>query len=200
VTDSLAPDAVTPLLRGRFGHVYRYAGQAASTQRLLEPDDVEGTVAVAEEQTKGRGRLGRRWHAPPRTAVLLSVLLEPTVPAARLPELSLLAGGAVAQAIAEVTGIEPAIKFPNDVLIGGRKVAGILAEASDGRVVLGIGVNANQTEEELPTETQLPPTSLRVELGEPVDRSRLLAAILAQLERAYDAWNEGAVTETSASG
>jgi BirA family transcriptional regulator, biotin operon repressor / biotin---[acetyl-CoA-carboxylase] ligase len=200
VADSLAPDAVVPLLRGRFGHVYRYAELAASTQRLLEEDDADGTVAVAEEQSEGRGRLGRSWQAPPRTSVLLSVLLRPSVETARLPELSLIAGGAVAEAIAEVTGIEPSIKFPNDVLIGGRKVAGILAEASNGRVVLGIGVNANQTEEELPTETQLPPTSLRVELGEPIDRSRLLVAILAQLERAYDAWNDGAARETSASG
>jgi BirA family biotin operon repressor/biotin-[acetyl-CoA-carboxylase] ligase len=200
VADSLTPDVVTPLLRGRFGRVYRYADLSASTQRLLEEDDAEGTVAVAEEQSEGRGRLGRSWHAPPRTSVLLSVVLRPSVEAPRLPELSLIAGAAVAEAIAEVTGIEPAIKFPNDVLIGGRKVAGILAEASDGRVVLGVGVNANQTEAELPTETRLPPTSLRVELGEPIDRVRLLVAILAQLERAYDAWNGAAATETSASG
>jgi BirA family biotin operon repressor/biotin-[acetyl-CoA-carboxylase] ligase len=119
----------------------------------------------------------------------MSVLLTPTVESERLPELSLLAGGAVAEAIAEVTGLEPTIKFPNDVLLGGRKVAGILAEASDGRVVLGVGVNANQTEDELPEETQHPPTSLRVELGTPVYRPHLLAAILLQLERAYDAWN-----------
>jgi BirA family biotin operon repressor/biotin-[acetyl-CoA-carboxylase] ligase len=200
VADSLTPDVVAPLLRGRFGRVYRYAELSASTQRLLEENDAEGTVAVAEEQSEGRGRLGRSWHAPPRTSVLLSVLLRPRVEAPRLPELSLIAGAAVAEAIAEVTGIEPAIKFPNDVLIGGRKVAGILAEASDGRVVLGVGVNANQTEAELPTETQLPPTSLRVELGRPIDRVALLVAILAQLERAYDAWNGAAATETSASG
>jgi BirA family biotin operon repressor/biotin-[acetyl-CoA-carboxylase] ligase len=107
---------------------------------------------------------------------------------AKLPELSLVAGGAVAEAILEVTGIEPAIKFPNDVLIGGRKVAGILAESSEGRVVLGIGVNANQTLGQLPTDVQTQPTSLRLELGEPVSRVLLLAAILLQLERAYDVW------------
>jgi BirA family transcriptional regulator, biotin operon repressor / biotin---[acetyl-CoA-carboxylase] ligase len=192
VADSLAPDIVAPLLRGRFGCVYRYAELSPSTQRLLEEDDAEGTIAVAEEQSEGRGRLGRPWHAPPRTSVLVSVLLRPNVDPARLPELSLIAGGAVAEAIAEVTGVQPAIKFPNDVLIGGRKVAGILAEASDGRVVLGIGVNANQTEQQLPAETQMPPTSLRLETGEAVDRAQLLAAILAQLERAYDAWIRGA--------
>ena len=194
--DSLAPRAVQPLLAGRFGHVYRYEELCTSTQRLLHDDDPEGAVAVAEEQTEGRGRLGRTWHAPARTSVLVSVLLRPEIEPSRLPELSLVAGGAVAEAIADVTGIDPAIKFPNDVLVGGRKVAGILAESSEGRVVLGVGVNANQTADELPGDVQTQPTSLRVELGEPVDRAALLAAILLRLERAYDRW----VTGTSASG
>src|SRR6266571_3131544 len=145
---------------------------------MLGIDETEGAVAVAEEQTAGRGRLGRSWQAPARTSVLVSVLLLPDVEPSRLPEVSLVAGRAVAEAILEVTGVEPTIKFPNDVLIGGRKVAGILAESSEGRVVLGIGVNANQTREQLPAEAQTEPTSLR-------------------LERAYDAW---VATGTSASG
>jgi BirA family transcriptional regulator, biotin operon repressor / biotin---[acetyl-CoA-carboxylase] ligase len=196
VADSLAPDVVSPLLRGRFGLIYRYAETTASTQRMLEGETAEGAIAVAEEQTEGRGRLGRHWEAPTGSSVLVSILLLPAIEASRLPELSLVAGGAVAQAITEVTGIEPAIKFPNDILIGGRKVAGILAESSEGRVVLGIGVNVNQTEDELPEETVTVPTSLRIESSAQVDRGRLLAAILLQLERAYDAW----VTGTSASG
>jgi BirA family transcriptional regulator, biotin operon repressor / biotin---[acetyl-CoA-carboxylase] ligase len=196
VADSLAPDAVRPLLRGRFGQVYRYEELCASTQRLLREDDEEGAVAVAEEQSEGRGRLGRSWHAPAGTSVLVSVLLRPPIEPPRLPELSLVAGGAVAEAIADVTGIEPVIKFPNDVLVGGKKVAGILAESSDGRVVLGIGVNANQMAEQLPADVETEPTSLRIELGEPVDRAELLAAILSRLELAYDMW----VTGTSASG
>ena len=196
MADSLAPDAVRPLLRGRFGKVYRYAEVTPSTQRMLAEDSAEGAVAVAEEQTEGRGRLGRRWEAAAGSSILVSVLLVPSVEPPRLPELSLVAGGAVAQAIAEVTGIEPAIKFPNDLLIGMRKVAGILAESSEGRVVLGIGVNVNQTAQELPADTLTPPTSLRVVLGEPVERARLLAAILLHLERDYDAWTTG----TAASG
>ena len=196
MADSLAPDAVRPLLRGRFGKVYRYAEVTPSTQRMLGEDSVEGAVAVTEEQTDGRGRLGRRWEAAAGSSILVSVLLVPAVEPPRLPELSLVAGGAVAQAIAEITGIEPAIKFPNDLLIGMRKVAGILAESTEGRVVLGIGVNVNQTAQELPADTLTPPTSLRVVLGEPVDRARLLAAILLHLERDYDAWTTG----TAASG
>ena len=185
---------VRPLLSGRFGRVYRYAEVCASTQRLLEDGDPEGAVAVAEEQTEGRGRLGRTWQAARGTSVLMSVLLRPEVDPSRLPELSLIAGGAVAEAIAETTGLDPAIKFPNDVLLGGRKVAGILAESSDGRVVLGVGVNANQTTEELPADAQTEPTSLRIELGAPVDRAPLLAAVLRRLEAAYDRWVSGNAT------
>lgn len=188
MTDSLAPERVLPLLRGRFGSVYRYAESTTSTQRMLGPGDLEGTVAVADEQTEGRGRLGRSWHAPAGTALLFSTLLIPAVDPSRLPELSLVAGAAVAEAIADVSELEPEIKFPNDVLIGGRKVAGILAESSEGRVVLGIGVNANQAESQLPGDAQTDPTSLRLELGEPVDRATLLVAILAHLELAYDGW------------
>jgi BirA family transcriptional regulator, biotin operon repressor / biotin---[acetyl-CoA-carboxylase] ligase len=191
VADSLAPDAVQPLLEGRFGKIYRYVESCPSTQRLLVYSDPEGAIAVAEEQSEGRGRLGRSWHAPARTSVLMSVLLRPAVDPAGLPELSLVAGGAVAEAIADVTGIEPAIKFPNDVLVGGRKVAGILAESSEGRVVLGIGVNVNQTGAELPANTETEPTSLRIETGASVDRAQLLAAILRRLEYAYDAWVRG---------
>jgi BirA family transcriptional regulator, biotin operon repressor / biotin---[acetyl-CoA-carboxylase] ligase len=191
VSDSLAPDVLKPLLTGRFGQIYRYAESTDSTQRMLAEDAAEGAIAVAEMQTEGRGRLGRAWEAPAGTSVLVSVLLLPAVEPSRLPELSLVAGGAVAQAIAEVTGLEPVIKFPNDILVRSRKVAGILAESSEGRVVLGIGVNVNQTLEQLPTDAQTEPTSLRLELGGPVSRARLLAAILLQLERAYDAWVTG---------
>jgi BirA family biotin operon repressor/biotin-[acetyl-CoA-carboxylase] ligase len=188
VPDSLAPEVVEPLLRGRFGRPYRYAEVTPSTQRLLRTDDPEGAVAVAEEQTAGRGRLGRSWHAPPRTSVLLSVALNPPVPPARLPELSLVAGEAVAAAIATQTRVAATIKHPNDVLVGGRKVAGVLAESSEGRVVLGIGVNANQTEDELPQKAQTAPTSLRLETGRVVDRAALLAELLIRVERGYDAW------------
>jgi BirA family transcriptional regulator, biotin operon repressor / biotin---[acetyl-CoA-carboxylase] ligase len=192
VADSLAPDAVKPLLRGRFGSgVYRYTQLSPSTQRMLAEDEPEGAIAVAEEQSEGRGRLGRSWHAPAGTSLLFSLLLRPGVESSRLPELSLVAGGAVAEAIADVTGVDPVIKFPNDVLIGGRKVAGVLAESSEGRVVLGVGINVNQTLEQLPPGAQTEPTSLQLVLGAPVDRALLLAAVLARLESAYDAWVSG---------
>lgn len=187
-SDRLDADAVVPLLRGRLGRPYRFVPRCASTQRLLGDDDPEGAVAATDEQTEGRGRLGRIWHAPAGTSVLCSVLLRPRVETARLPELSVVAGRAVAAAIAARTGLEPHVELPNDVLLGGRKTAGILAEASEGQVVLGIGVNANQTVEELPPDARKPPTSLRLETGTSVARAPLLAEILLRLEQELDAW------------
>jgi BirA family biotin operon repressor/biotin-[acetyl-CoA-carboxylase] ligase len=189
--DALSPNVVEPLLRGRFGRPYLFFEQCESTQRELGGDAPEGAVAVAEEQTAGRGRLGRPWYAPAGKALLLSINLRPSVDDRRLPELTVVAGLAAADAIAETTGIRPDVQFPNDLLIDGRKVAGILAEARDGRVVLGVGINANLTQDELPTGLDKPATSLLVETGAAVDRAAVLATLLARLEERYDAWLAG---------
>jgi BirA family biotin operon repressor/biotin-[acetyl-CoA-carboxylase] ligase len=180
----LSPEIVLPLLRGRLGKPYRHLHECASTQRLLGDDDPEGAVIAADHQTEGRGRLGRVWEDAPGRALLFSVLLRPRRPVAVWAELSVLAGEAVAAALPA----DAALLHPNDVMVGGRKVAGILPEAASGRVVLGIGVNVNQREDELPAETVKPPTSLRVELGRELPRAPLLAAILLELEQRYDAW------------
>jgi len=184
----LSPGSAEPLLQGRLGRQYRFVEECASTQRLLDPDEAEGTVVATDLQTQGRGRLGRTWQTPRARALLFSVLLHPRPPMAIWPELSLVAGDAVAATLREQTGVAAELSHPNDVLIGGRKVAGILAEASAGRVVLGIGVNVDQTAEELPTDTAKPATSLRVETGREWPRAPLLAAVLLELERRYDEW------------
>jgi BirA family transcriptional regulator, biotin operon repressor / biotin---[acetyl-CoA-carboxylase] ligase len=188
VNDSLAPETVLPLLRGRFGRPYTFVERCESTQRLLADDAPEGAVAAADEQTAGRGRLGRDWVAPPGSSVLASVALRPDVPTASLPELSLVAGRACANALAEVAEVVPETKWPNDVLVGGRKVAGILAELREGRVVLGIGINVLQSADELPPRAQYPATSLLLETGRRIPRADLLASLLDHLEREYDAW------------
>jgi BirA family biotin operon repressor/biotin-[acetyl-CoA-carboxylase] ligase len=188
VASSLLPETLVPRLRGRFGRPYLYTEVTPSTQRLLGDEYSEGTVALTEEQTEGRGRLGRRWLSPPGASLLFSVLLEPQVETPRLPELSMVAGEACAGAIAAVAGVTPEIKLPNDILISGRKVAGILAEAREGRVVLGIGVNVNVPESELPTDVDRPATSLLAETGHEIDRAELLVELLERLERAYDDW------------
>ena len=180
----LSPEAVLPLLRGRLGHPYRFVERTPSTQRLLGDEEREGTTVAADEQTEGRGRLGRSWHAPAGRAILVSVLLRPRLHMALWPELSVVAGEAVAAALP----LDAAVSFPNDVMVDGRKVAGVLAEAQPGIVRLGIGVNVNQAGEELPPDTPKPPTSLRVELGHELDRAPLLTAILFELETRYDAW------------
>jgi BirA family biotin operon repressor/biotin-[acetyl-CoA-carboxylase] ligase len=183
--------AVLPRLGGRFGRDYTYVESCPSTQRLLPPDAPEGAVAVADEQTEGRGRLGRRWEAPAGTSVLCSVQLRPAADASSFPELTVVGAEACAEAIGAVTGLEPTVKHPNDVLIGARKVAGILGEASEGRVVLGIGINANVGDGELPADARTPATSLLAETGAPVDRIELLVELLLALERRYDAWRVG---------
>ena len=188
--DTLAPERIAQLLTGRLGRPYRYVESCASTQRELTATDAEGTVVAAEHQTEGRGRFGRSWEDAPGTALLFSVLLIPPVAIERLPELTVLA----AEAVAEAVGPDATVKEPNDVLLAGRKVAGVLGEAGEGRVVLGIGVNANQTAAQLPPAPRLPATSLRLERGAPVDRAELLAAILGALERRYDAWLSGSGT------
>lgn len=195
-TASLAPEIVEPLLRGRLGRPYLYFERIESTQRELPVEAPEGAVAVAEEQTAGRGRLGRSWYAPPRTSVLVSINLRPQIDSARLPELSLVAAAAAAEAIAAETGLDLEVRYPNDLLIDGRKVAGILAEARDDRIVLGIGINANILPDELPEPAA---TSLLAEGGAPVDRARLLATLLERLEVHYDRWIQGPSTEGGAS-
>jgi BirA family biotin operon repressor/biotin-[acetyl-CoA-carboxylase] ligase len=184
----LIPELVTPLLRGRLGRPYRFIDACPSTQRLLGEDDPEGTTVVTDHQTHGRGRLGRIWEDTPGRSILMSVLLRPRPPMPLWPELSLIAGEAVARALRSETGIDASLRHPNDVVVAGRKLVGVLPEARTGRVVLGIGVNVNQPADELPTETAKPPTSVRVELGREIERAPLLAAILAELELGYDTW------------
>jgi BirA family transcriptional regulator, biotin operon repressor / biotin---[acetyl-CoA-carboxylase] ligase len=189
--DSLAREDVLPRLRGRFGRDYRYVESTSSTQLLLTQGAPEGTVVVAGEQTAGRGRLGRQWLAPAGTSLLCSVQLRPDVPGERLPELTGVAAQSCAEAIRDLTGLAPELKFPNDVLLGERKVAGVLAEAREERVVLGIGINVNVPETGLPQEVDRPATSLLVETGREIDRAELLVELLERLERRYDDWISG---------
>lgn len=141
----------------------------------------EGLVVIAEYQAGGRGRLDRTWTAPPRSGLLLSVLLRPTGDASRWPLLPLLAGLAVAEAVASVSRITTSLKWPNDVLVGDRKLAGILAERVDAALVIGIGVNVSLRPAELPVDTA---TSIAIE-GGITDRESLAKEVLRSLDRRY---------------
>lgn len=186
----LDPEEVLPLLRGRLGRPYRFVETTPSTQRLVAEDEPEGATVAADVQTAGRGRLGRIWLAPAGKALLFSVQLRPRPPMPLWPELSLVAGEAVASALRRETGIAAELGHPNDVLVGRRKLVGVLPEAVPGRVVLGIGVNVGQTADELPPDTPKPPTSLLLETGREWPRAPLLAAILLELEHGYHAWQK----------
>jgi BirA family biotin operon repressor/biotin-[acetyl-CoA-carboxylase] ligase len=194
-TDTLAPEAVAPHLRGRFGKPYVYEPECESTQLLLLGSGLpEGAVAATDHQTGGKGRHGRRWVAPPGSSVLCSVMLHPP-PERHLPELSLAAALAAAEAVEGATGLTAQLKWPNDVMLNRGKVAGILAELSEGTVVIGIGINVNQTRDELPLDSPTAPGSLRTLTGETHDRAALLGSLLFRLERIYDGWRHGGLGE-----
>ena len=163
----LEPSLVVPRLRGAFGREYHWAAEATTTQRMLPRNAAHGAVALAEHQTRGRGRLDRTWED---SALMFSVALYPPQPVARWPELTLVAARAVADAIGDAA----TIKDPNDVLVHGRKAAGILAEAGE-RVVLGIGINVGSARF---------PGAGWVD----ADRLDLLVDVLERLELGYDAW------------
>ncbi len=163
----LTPDVVLPALRGSYGREYHWAEETATTQRMLPEAAAHGAVALAERQTEGRGRLGRSWAD---SGLMLSVALYPPQPVAEWPGLTLVAAHAVADAI----GPAAAIKDPNDVLVEGRKVAGVLAEATE-RVVLGIGINVGAA--------GWPNAGFVAR-----DRLELLIDVLVRLERGYDEW------------
>jgi BirA family transcriptional regulator, biotin operon repressor / biotin---[acetyl-CoA-carboxylase] ligase len=188
--DALTPETVEPLLRGRFGRPLHYADRCESTQRLLDPSLPEGAAAVCDEQTSGRGRLGRGWDAPPGTAILCSVLLRPP-PARAVAELSLVGGLAGAETAEAALKLSAQIKWPNDVLVNRRKVAGVLAETAGEAVILGVGLNVNQTREQLPADAKVQPASLLTTDGTYRERAPILADLLARLEEAYDRWRDG---------
>ena len=170
-------------------------------QRLAAQGAPEGAVVTACHQRAGRGQRGHEWWDDPGESLLVSVLLRPAAPPAAAPQLSLVAGLAVAEALA-AAGVVARIRWPNDLLVDDRKVCGILAEASSGRagdgasgaerlhhVILGIGINLNQTR--FPESLADRATSLRLVTGRVHDRDAVLAALLEQIERHYGTWQTG---------
>jgi BirA family biotin operon repressor/biotin-[acetyl-CoA-carboxylase] ligase len=177
-----------------FGRSYRYYDEIESTnaeaKSLANSGAPEGTVVIAECQTAGRGRLGRRWVSPAGKGLLFSVLLRPTLAMEEAHLLTLVAAAAAAEAIETVSGTAVKIKWPNDLFIGDRKVGGILMEVSGEQdevewVVVGVGVNVNTEYGELPVALRRTATSLKMATGQDVDRSDLLASLLLTLEVHY---------------
>jgi BirA family transcriptional regulator, biotin operon repressor / biotin---[acetyl-CoA-carboxylase] ligase len=168
--------------------------QTTSTNDVIEKlarDGVkEGAVVFAESQTKGRGRLGRKWISPARTGLWFSILLRPDLRPQEATQLRVAAATALVRAIQSFTGLKPQIKWPNDILIRGRKVAGILTELSAELdhikyIILGIGVDVNLGAGEFPPELRKLATSLKIESGKTISRSGLATAILRELDADY---------------
>lgn len=191
-TGTLFPSLAARLPLGRMGKPCYAFSMIGSTQdelrRLAEAGAPEGTLVVADHQTQGRGRQGRRWLDEPGASLLLSLLLRPDLPSAQVPQLSLLAATASAEALTAATGLPIRIRWPNDLELKERKVGGILAEAMTAgervvHVILGIGVNVNQTR--FPPDLARPATSLALEAGRVWERESLLEVLLASLDRWY---------------
>lgn len=150
----------------------------------------EGLVVVAEQQVSGRGRLDRTWVSPARAGLTFSMLFRPQVDPARLPLLTLLVATATAYATIQRTDVDVRVKWPNDLVVGERKLAGLLAQVAGGAVVVGVGLNVSTRSDELPRPDA---TSIELERGpgvEPVDRGPLLLAILRAVATAYRGWIE----------
>lgn len=196
--DRVAPEELTPHLNTKtFGRQIRYEYSTPSTQILAHQwardGAPEGALVIAEEQVQGRGRLGRDWHSPPRSGVWMSLILRPPITLTEASQLTLLASVGVQQGIERVTGLPVTIKWPNDLLIHGKKVCGILTELRGEQdqihyIILGIGINVNTPESSFPPELKAIATSLSVELGGNVHRASLIAAILDELEEVYQAY------------
>lgn len=163
---------------------------------LAEAGAPHGTVLCADSQTAGRGRLGRRWESPPGVNLYLSLLLRPPFEPAKAPRLTLVAAVALAFAVEEATRLPVSLKWPNDLFLGGRKTAGILAEMSSDldrlrHVVVGVGLNVNAEAADFPAGLRRTATSLRREAGRSIPRMELLSRFLVCFERAYQAFLSG---------
>ena len=198
VPDRLLPDEVRRRLRTRWlGRTLWCYRETDSTNDIAldraAEGAPEGAVVLAEAQRRGRGRFHRKWLSPPGTNILASVILRPEVHPSLVSQLVITAAVATAEALNALYKLDAQIKWPNDVHVGGRKIAGILAELSaeaerTNHVVVGIGLNVNMTRSELPRAVRSTATSVQIELGRAVSRLDVLAELLAQLETWHECW------------
>ncbi|MRR38555.1 biotin--[acetyl-CoA-carboxylase] ligase, partial [bacterium] len=194
------PDILTPAELSSGLHVARIGtslvciGETDSTNalayRLAEEGAIEGTVVIADAQSRGKGRLGRQWESPAGVNLYCSIILRPPIMPLHAPQLTFLSAVAVAEAIERSAGLAPVIKWPNDVLVNGFKVAGMLNEmsAETERVdflVLGIGVNINMQRNQFPADLRHPASSLAIEAGHEVGRLSFARALLESLDAHY---------------
>ncbi len=194
--DCLFPENVAAgLVTKVFGNQIDYHDQINSTneraKQLARQGALHGTIVIAEEQLQGKGRLGRFWYSPSGTGIWLSMILRPKILPFEAPKLTLLAGVAAARTIQQVAHLTPEIKWPNDILLKGKKVSGILTEMSAEMdainfVVVGIGINVNLLPEHFGPELEDIATSLAIQKGEKISRVQLLQCFLLEIEALYE--------------
>lgn len=195
--DDLLARLGEPRVVGRDIRVFKETASTSDVAQKLADDGVaEGVAVFAEAQTKGRGRLGRQWLSPAGKGLWLSVLLRPALPPQQATQMTVAAVVALARTIRAQTGLDPAIKWPNDLLLGGKKLAGILTEMRAEpehirSLILGVGVNVNQTAADFPPALRPQVTSLRLATGAPVDRPALAARLLRELDADYARVSQG---------
>lgn len=176
---------------GRDVQVFSETGSTNDIIEKLARDGAkEGAVVFAESQSRGRGRMGRKWESPPGKGLWFSVLLRPDMRPQTVTRITVASATALSRAIRKTSGVNVQIKWPNDLLVDGRKLAGILTEMNAeldrvNHVILGIGVDVNLTRAELPEELKAIATSVRIESGNKVDRPALASAILEELDAEY---------------
>jgi BirA family biotin operon repressor/biotin-[acetyl-CoA-carboxylase] ligase len=182
-----------------FGRVIRYFDQVESTNTvahsLVAEGAAEGTLVIAEHQTTGRGRMGRVWHSPKGKGLWMSLILKPRIPLQFAPQLTLLVAVALCRTIRQLTALSVGIKWPNDLLIEGKKVSGILLESSADEeklqhVIAGIGISVNLEPDDFPEELRNVASSLKIQVGHKLDRAELLCQFLLELETLYELYQE----------
>ena len=193
VPDTIAEEEVASRLQTeRMGRQIRYFSRIDSTnqyaKRIAEEGAPDGTLIIADEQTAGKGRSGRTWVTPPAEAIAFTLLLRPKLSPDRISMVTLVMGLAVTNAVNSLYGVSAGIKWPNDVVIKGRKLCGILTEMSAevrqvNYIVIGVGINANLTS--FPEEIREIATSLKLELGRDINRAELIARVMTEFERLY---------------
>jgi BirA family biotin operon repressor/biotin-[acetyl-CoA-carboxylase] ligase len=188
--EELRQDLVVKRLGGKFHYFHEIDSTNTLARELAEGGAPEGEIVIAEAQTHGRGRLGRRWQSPPFANLYFSIILRPRLAPALAPQITLMAAVAVAETTGAFVPQGATIKWPNDILVGGRKLAGILTEASCDferldYVILGIGVNLNYRLSAMPAEIRARATSVAELAGNSVSRESFLKRLIHALDRCY---------------
>ncbi len=202
IPDVLYPEEIknglkTVILGKKIYYKNEMPSTQALAQKLADNGSAEGTLVITEHQKKGKGRLGRAWVGPPGKGLWFSIILRPGISPIAAPRLTIVAALAVALAIERVTGLRAGIKWPNDLLLRGKKVCGILTDMKAEQdlleyIVVGIGINVNLSSEDFPPELRHKATSLKEELGVEVSRIKLLQRSVEEMERLYQSYlNKG---------